>query len=123
VVPKGLKQRRLHKAFLRYHDANNWPLLREALERMGRADLIGNGKRHLVPRYQPAGTGGAPEGRRVKGKPGAPTFRTQHARLEGEDLERSSRSGTSSGSRAPLPRNRTSGSGRRRAHSKARRQR
>ncbi|MEJ2466814.1 MAG: YgiQ family radical SAM protein [Candidatus Thiodiazotropha sp.] len=52
-VVKGLKQRRLHKAFLRYHDPKNWPLLREALTRMGRADLIGNGKRHLVPRWQP----------------------------------------------------------------------
>ena len=46
---KGLKQRRLHKAFLRYHDAENWPLLREALKRMGRADLIGPGKHQLVP--------------------------------------------------------------------------
>ena len=51
--PKGLRQRRLHKAFLRYHDANNWPILREALKKMGRADLIGNGKNHLVPNYQP----------------------------------------------------------------------
>jgi uncharacterized radical SAM protein YgiQ len=46
---KGLKQRRLHKAFLRYHDPENWPLLREALKAMGRADLIGPGKQHLVP--------------------------------------------------------------------------
>ncbi len=51
---RGAKQRRLHKAFLRYHDPQNWPILREALKRMGRADLIGNGKRHLVPRWQPA---------------------------------------------------------------------
>src|ERR1700746_2308435 len=54
---KGLKQRRLHKAFLRYHDPENWPVLREALKRMGRADLIGPGKHHLVPPWQPAGTG------------------------------------------------------------------
>jgi len=54
---KGLKQRRLHKAFLRYHDAENWPLLRDALKRLGRADLIGAGKQHLVPAWQPAGTG------------------------------------------------------------------
>jgi len=54
---KGLRQRRLHKAFLRYHDPSNWPMIREALKRMGRADLIGNGKRHLVPTWQPAGTG------------------------------------------------------------------
>ena len=51
------KQRRLHKAFLRYHDPENWPLLREALKKMGRADLIGNGKKHLVPAWQPKGTG------------------------------------------------------------------
>jgi uncharacterized radical SAM protein YgiQ len=56
VVARGLKQRRLHKAFLRYHDPKNWPLLRAALKRMGRADLIGNGKRHLVPAWQPVET-------------------------------------------------------------------
>ncbi len=52
-IPKGIKVRRLHKAFLRYHDPDNWPILREALKRMGRADLIGNGKHHLIPAYQP----------------------------------------------------------------------
>jgi uncharacterized radical SAM protein YgiQ len=55
---KGLRQRRLHKAFLRYHDAENWPILREALKSMGRADLIGPGKHQLIPTWQPAGTGG-----------------------------------------------------------------
>ena len=78
LIPKGLKIRRLHKAFLRYHDANNWPLLREALRRMGRADLIGNGPRQLIPAYQPAGTAGTPAGRR--GVPPRP-FRTQHTGL------------------------------------------
>jgi Domain of unknown function (DUF3362) len=77
LIPKGLKVRRLHKAFLRYHDANNWPLLREALRRMGRADLIGNGRQQLVPAYQPPGTGGAPEGQRGATHP----FRTQHTGL------------------------------------------
>ena len=52
-VVKGERRRRLHKAFLRYHDPNNWPLLRETLKAMGRADLIGNGKHHLIPTYQP----------------------------------------------------------------------
>jgi uncharacterized radical SAM protein YgiQ len=70
---RALKTRRLYKAFLRYHDPENWPLLREALKRMGRADLIGNGKRHLVPSFQPAGTGQAREGQR-RAPPG------QHAR-------------------------------------------
>jgi len=63
VVVRGAKQRRLHKAFLRYHDPENWPILRDALRRMGRADLIGNGKRQLVPSYQPAGSAGMGEGR------------------------------------------------------------
>ena len=49
-----MKQRRLHKAF--HHDPVNWPLLRDALTSMGRKDLIGNGKRHLVP-AQPKGEG------------------------------------------------------------------
>ena len=46
-------RRKLHKAFLRYHDSNNWPLLREALKNMGRADLIGDGPQHLIPYIQP----------------------------------------------------------------------
>lgn len=53
IIPKGIKQRRLHKAFLRYHDPENWPLLREALKAMGKANLIGHGKQHLVPAFQP----------------------------------------------------------------------
>jgi hypothetical protein len=80
-VPKGLKMRRLHKAFLRYHDANNWPLLREALKRMGRADLIGNGKKHLVPTWQPQGTGEQAEGARAAHKAKTQPFRTQHTGL------------------------------------------
>jgi uncharacterized radical SAM protein YgiQ len=70
IVPKGTRVRRLHKAFLRYHDAENWPLLRDALKRMGRADLIGNGKHHLVPAFQPVGT-----------RVAAQAFRTQHTGL------------------------------------------
>lgn len=90
-IPKGLKIRRLHKAFLRYHDPENWPLLRDALQRMGRSDLIGNGKRHLVPRFQPAQTGRRPEGQRRKGRAA-----TQHTGLpplpEGATKPRKNRS-------------------------------
>ncbi len=53
VSAKGLKQRRLHKALLRYHDPEGWPSIREALLAMGRKDLIGYGKKHLVPPRQP----------------------------------------------------------------------
>ena len=68
---KGLSHRRLHKAFLRYHDPDNWPALRKALKKLGRSDLIGNGKLHLVPPRQPA-----PRHRKVA--PGTGTFSTQH---------------------------------------------
>jgi uncharacterized radical SAM protein YgiQ len=80
-IPRGAHQRRLHKAFLRYHDANNWPLLRDALKHMGRTDLIGNGKKHLVPAWQPIGTGGATAGRTSR------PIRTQHARAESGDFK------------------------------------
>lgn len=53
VIPKSGKSRRFHKALLRYHDPHNWPFLRMELKRIGRVDLIGNGKRHLVPTWQP----------------------------------------------------------------------
>lgn len=53
AIPKAGNVRKLHKAFIRYHDPNNWPMLREALQKMGRADLIGNGKQHLIPAWQP----------------------------------------------------------------------
>ena len=78
IVPKGTKVRRLHKAFLRYHDPDNWPLLRDALKRLGRADLIGNGKQHLVPAYQPLRGARLP----ATGATGArQRFRTQHTGL------------------------------------------
>jgi uncharacterized radical SAM protein YgiQ len=78
---KNLRQRRLHKAFLRYHDAGNWPLLRDALRAMGRADLIGPGKHHLVPNWQPAGTGeNGGEGRRTGRKHGQQKFLTKGVR-------------------------------------------
>ncbi|WP_297574799.1 YgiQ family radical SAM protein [uncultured Deefgea sp.] len=48
-VIRDEKRRKAHKAFLRYHDPKNWPLLRETLREMGRADLIGNSPKHLIP--------------------------------------------------------------------------
>jgi len=77
---KGLRQRRLHKAFLRYHDPENWPLLRQALKHMGREDLIGTSKAHLVPRQQPRTAAKRPQAtsKRKKSLP----FRTQHTGLK-----------------------------------------
>jgi uncharacterized radical SAM protein YgiQ len=85
IIPKGIKVRRLHKAFLRYHDPENWPILREALKRMGRADLIGNGKHHLIPAYQPVKSQTA--GRTTRGSAPLP-FRTQHTGLPKSGTDR-----------------------------------
>jgi uncharacterized radical SAM protein YgiQ len=78
---KGLSHRRLHKAFLRYHDPDNWPLLRETLKRMGRTDLIGPGAHQLVPAHQPPGTG-KPAGARRTG--GTRSFTTKGVAFPGK---------------------------------------
>jgi len=87
-IVRGDKRRRLHKAFLRYHDSNNWPLLREALKTMGRADLIGNGKHHLIPTFQPMTDGSYQSARRKNStpvgkmvQPAAGRLLTQHTGL------------------------------------------
>ena len=74
-VPKSAEQRKLHKAFLRYHDPDNWHMLRAALRRMGRADLIGSGAQQLIPAKQP------PMYMRARGRSGG-AFRTQHTGVE-----------------------------------------
>ncbi len=100
AIPKGVKVRRLHKAFLRYHDPENWPILREALKRMGRADLIGNGRHHLIPAYQPLAPASVGGGR---ARPMLP-FRTQHTGLP--------KAGTRSAAvRPPMPRSSAAQSG------------
>jgi uncharacterized radical SAM protein YgiQ len=64
------KIRRVHKAFLRYYDPENWPILREALVKMGRGDLIGYGEKHLIPPAQPKEGGVVPAGVERRGAPG-----------------------------------------------------
>jgi len=71
---KTKEQRRLHKAFLRYHDPENWPLLRDALKKMGKISLIGRGKEHLVPPE----SGREKDQKRRQGK--FQIARTQHTR-------------------------------------------
>lgn len=86
---KGERQRRLHKAFLRYHDPANWPMLREALQKLGRTDLIGNGKHQLIPLRQPR-TGDTYESPRRKNSNRKPALSkgkllTQHTGLPPRD--------------------------------------
>lgn len=117
-IVRGDKRRRLHKAFLRYHDANNWPLLREALKSMGRADLIGNGKHHLIPTWQPMTDGGYTSARRKNStaapvaakaapvklapvKPSKGRILTQHTGLPPRDNGSGTGSGTGTAGRKP----------------------
>ena len=111
-IVRGERRRKLHKAFLRYHDANNWPLLRQALQDMGRADLIGNGKQHLIPTFQPA-TGGNYESARRKNstaspaqavKPRAGRLLTQHTGLPPRESGAGARAKTVAGAAKRKPR-------------------
>ncbi len=58
-VAKDIDQRRLQKAFLRYHDEKNWPMLRDALKRLGREDLIGTSPKALIPPVEPRNSKGS----------------------------------------------------------------
>jgi uncharacterized radical SAM protein YgiQ len=70
------KIRRVHKAFLRYYDPENWPILREALGKMGRGDLIGYGEKHLIPPAQPKEGAAMPAGVERKRAPAQDKVRT-----------------------------------------------
>jgi uncharacterized radical SAM protein YgiQ len=54
-IVKSRVKRRLHKALLRYHDPDNWPMIREALKEMKLEHLVGSGPDKLVPTEQPKG--------------------------------------------------------------------
>ena len=69
-IVRQIEQRRIQKAFLRYHDEKNWPLLRQALKDMGREDMIGDGPHQLVPAEKKSARHGTPP-RRPGGKPAA----------------------------------------------------
>lgn len=81
-IVKSGKQRKLHKAFLRYHDPKNWAMLRAALKRMGREDLIGTARHCLIP----------PFNSRLEGKDSQDSYqaaRKKNSRVGGDSLKRS----------------------------------
>ncbi|UAB69232.1 YgiQ family radical SAM protein [Vibrio sp. SCSIO 43132] len=77
-VAKGEKQRRLHKALLRYHDPANWPMIREALISMGKKHLIGDKPGCLIPTEDVDSK--TPAQRRRSGRHGANRFATKHTK-------------------------------------------
>ncbi|MGF1714463.1 YgiQ family radical SAM protein [Photobacterium chitinilyticum] len=76
-VAKGDRQRRLHKALLRYHDPLNWAVIREALISMGKKYLIGDRPNCLVPE-EGSDAELTPAQRRGSGRHGAKRFATKH---------------------------------------------
>jgi uncharacterized radical SAM protein YgiQ len=98
-VVRGDRRRRLHKAFLRYHDPKNWPLLREALKTMGRADLIGNGKQHLIPTFQPLTDDGYQSARRSNSTPAGKSAGPARS-VQGGAPAKAAKPGTSQGQAA-----------------------
>lgn len=117
-VAKGERQRRLHKALLRYHDPKNWPLIREALINMGKKHLIGDKPGCLVPTEDAEKQ--TPAQRRRTGRHGSNRFATKHTKTQpgfaplnersGEKKERGSQkpahNGARSGQGKPQGRNR-----------------
>ncbi len=71
---RDLGERRLHKALLRYHDAANWPEIRELLVKMGRQDLIGDGEQCLIPAAESVA-------RKTRLRKNGQRFATQHTGL------------------------------------------
>ncbi|KQW89827.1 YgiQ family radical SAM protein [Massilia sp. Root418] len=106
------KVRKAHKAFLRYYDPENWPILRETLVKMGRGDLIGNGEKHLIPSWTPGEENlkAAPEGKRAMpmaapgakpraaGVPGVPGTRGGRAAVAAPAVGRGGRANALTGS-------------------------
>ncbi|NVD06906.1 YgiQ family radical SAM protein [Vibrio sp. JPW-9-11-11] len=79
-VAKGERQRRLHKALLRYHDPANWPMIREALISMGKKHLIGDKPSCLVPAEDMDTQ--TPAQRRKSGRHGSQRFATKHTKSQ-----------------------------------------
>ncbi|MFV8411684.1 YgiQ family radical SAM protein [Vibrio owensii] len=97
-VAKGERQRRLHKALLRYHDPANWPMIREALINMGKKHLIGDKPNCLVP-AEDIDTQ-TPAQRRKSGRHGANRFATKHTKNQpgfGGHLNKRSEGGSRDG--------------------------
>jgi hypothetical protein len=79
-VAKGERQRRLHKALLRYHDPDNWAIIREALISMGKKHLIGDKPNCLVPAEDVDAK--TPAQRRKSGRHGSQRFATKHTKSQ-----------------------------------------
>ncbi|MCG9695385.1 YgiQ family radical SAM protein [Shewanella sp. Isolate11] len=112
-VPKGGRQRKLHKALLRYHDPAGWPIIREALINMGKAHLIGGGINCLVPAetrqerqgHRPKGSSKAAAGKKAVTRFSANQFdeRQEKAKPQAKGQNKSNHSQNSNKTTAKRP--------------------
>ena len=67
-VPTNPHEKAMQRALIQYRDPKNYALVREALEKAGRQDLIGFGKECLIRPYPPKKDAGKPGGKQEAGK-------------------------------------------------------
>lgn len=92
-IVKSGKQRKLHKAYLRYHDPKNWALLRQSLKELGREDLIGHGSQYLIPPYNP----------KLEGEDLYQSARKKNSSAQGDSVKRTTKDGQKLSSKKPIP--------------------
>jgi len=68
-VPKG-REKRIHRSILQYRDPKNYSLVLEGLKMAGRVDLVGAGKKCLIPSRSGSFAAVEPERKGQKGKNG-----------------------------------------------------
>ncbi len=114
-IPKAMDERKLQKAILRYHDPENWPLLRDTLKELGHPELIGDGPQQLIPA---AAAAEQRSGRRRNPPKGATaTGRDKPAKPSGKARSGNSKTGRKAPPRGTHPKSAPS-SGKHRAHGK-----
>lgn len=90
-VATDYHEKQLQRALLQYNRPQNAPLVREALRKAGRADLIGYGKECLIrPESAPA----RPEGQRSPARPKTSAKRANHPFSRGEKPTKSAKNAT-----------------------------
>jgi uncharacterized radical SAM protein YgiQ len=97
-VPKTIEEKREQKALIHFHKPENYNLVKKALLKAGRKDLIGNGRDCLIPEYRRSSTGGGSrnykdgsESYRKKNNNGTSVNKSQNSKKSGTDQNRGSR--------------------------------
>ena len=91
-VPTNPHEKAMQRALIQYRDPKNYALVREALEKAGRQDLIGFGKECLIRPYPPKKDAGKP-GKQENGKTAVKALSRKGGKTQGKPTPRRSRPG------------------------------